>query len=117
MLSDLKYSRPNNLEMQRVTIAHQLPPMACNVRDALVVTKDSQDRLYVNPGVCSESKSVSFAHVGFSTHEAKTTSLPHGEIDAEPTGLSRRKEPFSPKVGLSNAVSKFFDSFGSVILS
>lgn len=103
--------------MQRVTIAHQLPPKACNARDALVVTKDSQDRLYVNLDVYSGLKSVPFAHILFSTHEAKTTSLPHGEIEAEPTGLSRRKEPSSPKVGLSNAVSKAFNSFESVILS
>ncbi|KAL8729109.1 MAG: hypothetical protein Q9166_004940 [cf. Caloplaca sp. 2 TL-2023] len=31
-------------------------------------------------------------------------SLPQGEIDAEPTGLSSRNDTFSSKVGLPNAV-------------
>ena len=34
-------------------------------------------------------------------YEARTTSLPQGEIDAEPTGLSRSKDPSFPNVGLS----------------
>ena len=100
-----------------MTIARQLPPKACNGRDALVVTKDSQDRLYVNLDVCNAFNSVPFPNERIRTYEAKTTSLPHGEIDADPTGLSRRKEPSSPKVGLSNAVSKAFDSLESVMLS
>lgn len=37
------------------------------------------------------------------TYEARTMSLPHGEIDAEPTGLSRRNDPSCPKVRLSKA--------------
>lgn len=36
-------------------------------------------------------------------YEARTTSLPQGEIDAEPTGLFRWTEPSWPKVGLSKA--------------
>ena len=35
------------------------------------------------------------------TYEAKTTSRPQGEMEAEPTGLSKVKEPSFPKVGLS----------------
>lgn len=35
--------------------------------------------------------------------DASTISLPQGEIDADPTGLSNRKDAFSPNVGLSKA--------------
>lgn len=38
---------------------------------------------------------------GTVTYEAKTTSRPQGEMEAEPTGLSKVKEPSFPKVGLS----------------
>ena len=48
-------------------------------------------------------------------YEAKTTSLPHGEIDAEPTGLSRSKEPSWPKVGLSKAEAGPLGASGAVI--
>lgn len=34
-------------------------------------------------------------------YDASTMSLPPGDIDAEPTGLSSRKEASSSKVGLS----------------
>lgn len=37
-------------------------------------------------------------------------SLPHGEIDAEPTGLSSSNDPSFPKVGLSNAEFKTLSS-------
>ena len=37
------------------------------------------------------------------THEASTTSLPHGDIDIDPTGCSIWKDVSSPKVGLSKA--------------
>ncbi len=46
----------------------------------------------------------------FDTYEAKTTSLPHGDMEADPTGSSRRNEPSFPKVGLSNAEAKLFSS-------
>ena len=36
-------------------------------------------------------------------YEARTMSLPHGEIEAEPTGLSKRNDTFSPKVRLPKA--------------
>lgn len=49
------------------------------------------------------------------TYEAKTTSLPHGEIEAEPTGLSRSNEPFWPNVGLSKAEAGPLNFSDSVI--
>lgn len=44
--------------------------------------------------------------------EARTTSRPHGDMDAEPTGCSTWKELSSPNVGLSKADVGAFESAG-----
>lgn len=44
------------------------------------------------------------------SRDARTTSLPHGEMDAEPTGLSRLNEPPGLNVGLSKAEVRPLDS-------
>lgn len=51
----------------------------------------------------SVSSTISQEQPSHKTHDASTISLPQGEIDAEPTGLSNRKDAFSPNVGLSKA--------------
>lgn len=42
-------------------------------------------------------------------YDASTMSLPQGETEAEPTGLSNRNEAFSSNVGLSKAEDGPFD--------
>lgn len=51
--------------------------------------------------------------------EARTTSLPHGEMEAEPTGLSKLNEPSWPNVGLSKADARPFrpSNFAIVVSS
>lgn len=53
----------------------------------------------------SISSTTSQEHPDHKAHDASTISLPQGEMDAEPTGLSNRKDAFSPNVGLSKADS------------
>ena len=51
------------------------------------------------------------------TYEAKTTSLPQGDIDADPTGSLMRKDPSFPKVGLSFADTKPFAFSSSIMMA
>ena len=72
---------------------------------------ESRGQRYAGPGVCCLSvPSRSRRH---DTYEANTTSLPQGDMDADPTGSSRRNDPSFPKLELSNAEAK--PSFSTMI--
>ena len=80
-----------NLLMRRETIARQQPPTAYDGVDSAEVNRASQDQLYEALAVYRVS--VRFFKVDTErTHEASTMSLPHGEMEAEPTGLSKRND-------------------------